>query len=440
MLAALVFASATIADSRPFVLLGDGGSREVRVATGADSCPALTVGGRTVPMHERAPPATLPGRPGPAGEVAPAAFPRVCEATLPAAARAASLHGHRLPLGARFVRRIAVIGDTGCRLKAARAGADEFQACNDPAQFPFARIAASAARWQPDLVVHVGDYHYRESPCPAGNIGCAGSPWGYGWHAWDADLFTPAAPLFAAAPWLAVRGNHENCARAGSGWQRLLGPGPRTSERSCDDPANDRAGDADPAVSVPLGGGARIVNLDLANAPNDALPPGDWRLAQIQAAGARLGADAARGGYTIMATHRPPLAFAADAHALYPGNGAIQQGFGSFPRGVGLVLSGHVHVWEQLSFATTHPSQFVIGLSGTAEDLAPLPDTLTADQTPMPGAVVDRFDHWVGRFGWMSLTRVGRSANRWTAELRDVDGRVIKRCRIAGRRSACSDV
>ncbi|MDT7934729.1 MAG: metallophosphoesterase [Sphingomonadaceae bacterium] len=440
MLAALALAAATIADPRAFVLLGDGGVREVRVATAAGACPTLTVDGRTVAMRERAPPATLPGRRGPAGESAPAAFPRVCEATLPAPTRSASLSGRRLPLGARMVRRIAVIGDTGCRLKAARAGGGEFQACNDPAQFPLARIAASATRWKPDLVVHVGDYHYRESPCPADNAGCAASPWGYGWEAWEADLFTPAAPLIAAAPWLAVRGNHENCARAGSGWQRLLAPGRLTPERSCDAPGDDRTGDRDPAVTLPLGGGARIVDLDLANAPNDPLPPGDLRLGQIEAARARLGADAARGGYTIMATHRPPLAFAADARALYPGNGAIQQGFHDFPRGVGLVLSGHVHVWEQLSFTTSHPSQFVVGLSGTAEDLAPLPDSLAPDQTPMPGAVVERFDHWVGRFGWMSLTRVGRSADRWTAELRDTDGRVVKRCRIAGRRSACSDV
>ncbi len=51
---------------------------------------------------------------------------------------------------------------------------------------------------------------------------CAGSPWGYGWDAWNADFFTPAAPLLAAAPWAAVRGNHESCARAGQGWWRFL--------------------------------------------------------------------------------------------------------------------------------------------------------------------------------------------------------------------------
>ena len=69
----------------------------------------------------------------------------------------------------------------------------------------------------PDLVVHVGDYHYRENACPAGDAGCSTSPWGYGWDAWDADFFTPAKRLLAVAPWIVVRGNHESCDRAGQG-------------------------------------------------------------------------------------------------------------------------------------------------------------------------------------------------------------------------------
>ena len=39
-----------------------------------------------------------------------------------------------------------------------------------------------------------------KAPCPAGNQGCAGSPWGDNWTTWQADFFTPAAPLLAAAP------------------------------------------------------------------------------------------------------------------------------------------------------------------------------------------------------------------------------------------------
>src|SRR6516165_4212442 len=70
-----------------------------------------------------------------------------------------------------------------------------------------------AAGFEPDLVLHVGDYQYRENKCPVDIAGCVDAGWGYGWDTWDADLFTPGAALLAAAPWIMVRGNHEECAR-----------------------------------------------------------------------------------------------------------------------------------------------------------------------------------------------------------------------------------
>ena len=91
-----------------------------------------------------------------------------------------------------------------------------------PGLFP--SVAAAAAKLKPDLVMHVGDYLYREEPCPPGNAGCAGSPSGDNWPSWNADFFAPAAPLLAAAPWVILRGNHEDCQRAGLGFLRLLGP------------------------------------------------------------------------------------------------------------------------------------------------------------------------------------------------------------------------
>ncbi len=135
---------------------------------------------------------------------------------------AAILDGKALPLPRPNPQRIVIFGDTGCRLKTG----DPTQACNDAKAWPFPKVAAMAAAAHPDLMIHVGDYEYREDACPAGNAGCAGSPFGYGWDAWNADFFQPAAPLFAAAPWIMARGNHEDCSRAGEGWFRFLDPAP----------------------------------------------------------------------------------------------------------------------------------------------------------------------------------------------------------------------
>src|ERR1700730_8817446 len=152
-----------------WVQIGPDGNSSVRAIT-EDACPTVTFDGKPVPMSVR----SEPGRSF--GNVKPAQFPvRGCEAAVPGDAVAAVLDGKALPLPRPTVPRILVVGDTGCRLLTG----DTFQDCNDSDAWPFPRIATAAAATRPDLVIHVGDYHYREEACPADHAGCAGSPWGY---------------------------------------------------------------------------------------------------------------------------------------------------------------------------------------------------------------------------------------------------------------------
>jgi hypothetical protein len=445
--AALLAAAGGLAQARELsamVVLGPGGAAEARVITQAAACPAIEVDGRRRPMRLRAPAGVLPGRPTASDPKLskPADFPVLaCEARLPAGARRVTVAGHRLPAPRPLVRRIVVIGDTGCRLKAAD---DAYQACNDPAAYPFRRVAERAAAWKPDLVVHVGDYEYRETPCAADKADCAGSPWGYGWDAWKADFFAPGAPLLAAAPWVAVRGNHEDCARAGQGWWRFIDPRPLAARRDCADPADDLANDDGAPYAVPLGGGAQIVVLDMTTAGAKATPATDPRHAQFAADHAALERLAAKGGYTFLALHKPILGFSseteADAPKLNPVTKGIQSVFAEqdpayFPRSVGVILSGHVHLWEQVSFASDHPSQFIAGFSGTQEDVVPMPRTLPEGAAPAPGTRVEAFSSWVKGFGYMTLER--RRADRWDVKVWNLAGEVVNRCRIEGRHSRC---
>jgi len=186
-----------------WVELGPEGRPVVRAVTAGATCPSILIDGRAETMRVRAA-STMPDLPV-----------TTCETTIATDARAASIDGQDLPLPRPSPRRIVVIGDTGCRVIAGSGtSTGAYQDCNDPAAWPFPEIARRAAAWQPDLVIHVGDYLYRESPCPPGNAGCAG-PTGFDWATLDVDFFTPAAPLLRAAPWVFVRGNHENCARSG---------------------------------------------------------------------------------------------------------------------------------------------------------------------------------------------------------------------------------
>lgn len=425
-----------------YVVMADGGA-VARVIT-AGACPVLRIDGRRQTMNLRAAAGTVPQRTTastPENSKA-SAFPvNVCETPLPAGAHKVTVGKRRLPVPRAEVKRIIVIGDTGCRLKASD---DAWQACNDPKAFPFARLAAQAAAWKPDLVIHVGDYHYRENPCPAGNAGCAGSPWGYGWDAWNADFFAPATPLFAAAPLALARGNHESCARSGQGWWRFLAAQPRSASQDCDDPANDNQGDWSPPYAVPLGRGAQLILLDLSAAGTKALAADDWRVARFQQSWDRMAALAAQARSSFAVDHYPMLGIAAvregDTVALKPGNHAIESVFGrngprQLPAGVDVILSGHVHLFQQISFASDHPSQFITGFSGTLEDVVPLPAKLPPGTVPAPSAIPEAFSSWIDGFGYMTLERTGRS--RWRAVVRSLGGAIINRCTIEGRHSQC---
>ena len=162
--AALALARPAAAETTPFawVQMVSGGA-EARAATRLGHCPFLSVDGRLIPMRARA--------------KADADYPlTICQLKLPLDARGVLLDGEPLPLPKPEPQRILVFGDTGCRVKEGLV-----QDCNNPRGWPFGRVARLAAAHHPDLVIHVGDYYYRESPCPPGERQCKGSPYGDNW-------------------------------------------------------------------------------------------------------------------------------------------------------------------------------------------------------------------------------------------------------------------
>lgn len=336
-----------------------------------------------------------------------------------------------------------MVGDSGCRIKVSE---NAFQACNDRAAWPLAAVAAAAAAAGPDLVIHVGDYHYRENACPAGNAGCAGSPWGYGWDTWEADLFAPAAPLMAAAPWIVVRGNHESCARAGQGWWRFLDPRPLTVRQDCNDAADDPIGDYSEPYAVPIGtmAGAdtQFIVFDSSLVGVEPLAPSSVMFTNYRAQLERAFALAARRPQTFFMNHHPVLAFApkpSNPVSPYPGNGALQSVLQTlaptvlFPPNISALISGHVHLFEVVSFTTPQPPQFVAGSGGATVD-TPLPLPLAVGTTPFPEAVVSSIVA-TNRFGFM---RIERADVGWTVTAHDGTGRPVTTCALARRRADCS--
>jgi hypothetical protein len=427
-----------------FVVLSEEGTPIARAITSAATCPSLEQDGVTSAMTVRAPPGTMPLRPTVSAPSAskPSAFPVLtCEAALRPGVTHATIDGRTLPLPKATPRTIVVLGDSGCRM--ADAG-EVFQACNDKTRWPFPAIADTAAASAPDLVIHVGDYHYRENACPPGNEGCAGSVWGYGWDVWEADFFAPAAKLLAAAPWIVVRGNHESCARAGQGWWRFLDPRLFAAKQSCNDPADDAVGDFSEPYAVPLGTepDTQVVVFDSSRVGVTPLPRDSAMYATYRTQYQRAFALGSRRASTFFVNHHPVLAFApnpATPRTPYPGNAGLQsvlqtlEPVALFPPDVKALISGHVHLFEVVSFSSPHPAQFVSGIGGDWVDTE-LPLPLSPDETPAPAAVISNIVA-TNRFGFMTMERDGA---RWTMTARDVRGQPMTRCVLDGRRADCA--
>jgi hypothetical protein len=378
-----------------WVQLGPEGVALARAITLAPACPVLESEGGRRPMRERAHPA-------------PPSWPeRVCELELPVGIATAAIEGIALALPQGPPRRLVVLGDTGCRIEPPR-----LQACGDAAAWPLAAIARQAAAWQPDLVLHVGDYLYREEPCPATFAGCRGSPWGDNWATWEADFFAPAAPLLQAAPWVFVRGNHELCARAGHGWFRALDPRPFTTCRDLTDP-----------YAVPLGEQQLLV-LDSA-AADDSRAPAELVAAYAAQLG-DLAAEVIPGAW--LTTHRPIWGVAQGAEdgeeTLYRPNATLQAAAQQrWPTGIQLVLSGHVHLFELLTYGPERPVQLVAGTGGTLLD--------RAITLPLPGASVAGLPIHDGltlrQHGFVTLEARGE---HWELGLHDIAGGRVLACTL----------
>jgi hypothetical protein len=410
-----------------------------RVITAAATCPTITLnGGSPQAMAQRVASGTIPVRPTSSTTLGaafskPSIFPvQTCELVLPSGTTSAVVNaaleggaeGITLPLPKQNAQTIVVIADTGCRLQnGVPASTAQWQDCNVPSAssdtnaYTFAATAAAAAALHPDLVIHIGDYDYRDNECPPDMAGCAGSPWGYGWDTWQADFFSPAKPLLAAAPWVVNRGNHEQCTRSGQGWYRFLDTNgyDYVPNKDCNTEGtaadgggftNDNVGAYNTPYAVKVRDDTQFIVFDSNNVAKSAIAPtgaNAFMYSQYEEEILQTAQLVQQGDvFNIWTNHHailgfsngPPLAAPGIAllsvmEALYPDT--------IFPPGINMALHGHTHLFEAIDYASTstdggvpnkYPSTFVSGNAGTQLDLD-LPSTLPdGTSTPAPTALV----------------------------------------------------
>ena len=144
--------------------------------------------------------------------------------------------------------RLTTTADTGCRdcTDAEMCGKNE-QACTE-SSWPYKDIVDSMAGQSPDLIIHAGDYRYRDQEVdnPVDT-----------WPDWYKDFFYPSLKGLQTSPWALARGNHEECSGkkdGGPGWFYFLDQKDAANQRSCNDEGNDRTWHFDVAIKTMSGG------------------------------------------------------------------------------------------------------------------------------------------------------------------------------------------
>ena len=380
-----------------FLELGPNNAVIARAITSGTTCPSITLNGTPQAMQPRAA-ATLPFYPV-----------LSCETTVPTTVTSVSVDAQTLALPITNPTRITVLGDTGCRMDTSAS-----QSCFDPKAWPVAQIATNAIATNPQLLIHNGDYHYRENPCMS--AGCAGSVWGYNWDVWREDFFKPFQTLLSTAPWFFVRGNHETCDRAGEGWFRFLDPRgmPSTPCQTFTDPYS---------VSI---GSVQLIHLDSADADDSTATPDPTILAAYVSQFATLAQLAGSNAWIV--THRPIWAIRSNANSNIVLQAASQN---TLPAGVQLVMSGHTHTFQAFSFASPRPPQLVIGNSG---------DNLAANPTvSLTGTMLGNLDSTVATsiagFGFSTMTPQTNGA--WTINAFDFTGAPVTTCTFQNKTITC---
>jgi hypothetical protein len=123
----------------------------------------------------------------------------------------------------------------------------------------------------------------------------------------------------------------------------------------------------------------------------------------------------------------------------YPGNGALQSvlrplyGDRLYPPTVQAAISGHIHLFEAVSFTTAQPTQLIAGTGGDWADVA-LPRPLPAGATPAQGAMIGSIVS-SNQPGFTLMER--EDDGTWRVEARDAGGIIMTTCTLRETKLKC---
>lgn len=322
--------------------------------------------------------------------------------------------------------KIGIIGDTGCRLKESN-GKNAHQNCSNPNDWPYAQVIESFVKETFDFAIHTGDYHYREQ-CTDANL-CAKytKSIGYTWAAWWDDFFLPTQPLFKKSPVLLIRGNHEDCLRAYSGWN-ILSPLNKDFKEQCLA--------VEPYQWIEMGDIVFINFDDSAYEDRKPMKPADQKahLDELVGLAKRIDEAQAKGPKEIwFLAHKPVYAYTPSkteklkVDAITPNLQQSMEAAGLLSK-VDYILSGHIHN-QQLVLDNKNLTQIIVGNSGSALDPfgRKIKDEKMISTTELPT-----------HFGYAVFERQG--FKKWLMKFKNQEGGLDLTCNVNVKAITCKEL
>lgn len=386
-----------------WVQFNSAGKMELRyVANNNKPCPKAIVNGQVTQMQERAKTDKL--------------FPHhICQSQAYDDIDSVEIDQTKIQLASRNHNKILIIGDTGC------AENEHDQDCSNTKDWPLAKIAETIKnKEQYDYAIHVGDFHYDTEDFSYGE--------------WRREFLEPMQPILNKAPWIFVRGNHEDCNRAGEGWMRLLSPFPY--QTGCIKNL--------PLYEASLGKYRFIVmdNSSSHDVYDKAKTPYEEVLAirkfssEFSIVG-NMAKDAKNRGQTpIFLMHKPIFGVdQVDGKDKLLNVTMESAARPKYVEQIALVISGHVHAWEALSVKDDKmPPQIIVGNGGNALIKG---DNRFANINRIAKSLGVEIGQFAGKieFGYATLSTFD---DLMVVEFKSVDGDVVKTCKVQNRQLSCS--
>lgn len=326
---------------------------------------------------------------------------RICEYDV-TQAKSVLINNKALKLPPKQIKRFIIIGDTGCE-SSVFDKKYTYQNCEDKNSWPFETIANRIIDSNPDFVIHMGDYGYRNKYKTEED---AVKNQKMQWFFFKEDFFKPAEKLLSKAPMIFVRGNHESCSLTGKAWFMFLDA--QSYKQDCLEQS--------PTYNLNIDG-LNLVVFDSSSAVSG-LDFSKKQLEQYKSQFSDIVKELKEPSWLLI--HQPILSLSQlSAGEKFPSKLAapvINQAFGeSFTKKIPLSISGHFHLMAYVVRKSDKFEQFIFGNSGSSIHKANYV-SYSYEQRNEKGEIKVKY-------GYTQFDRI--NYNKWKATVYDINGKEL---------------